>query len=97
MKVENSTLNDKSIRSKDESKFQKLWGLSSVRSETLNCLHWGNTLVSRFGDHESKPRTGTSLSLCVLGLERECARFWDWRLFYNAFPLPGLQVRSGRI
>ena len=25
MKVENSTLNDKSIRSKDESKFQKLW------------------------------------------------------------------------
>lgn len=67
MKVENSTPDDKSLGSKDESKLQKLWQCpqSEVRRNSFNCLHWGNALISRFRDHESKQDWNLRKSVCV--------------------------------
>lgn len=67
MKVKNPTLDDKSLGSNDESELQKLWECpqSEVRQNSLNCLHWGNTLISRLRDHESKRDWNLMKSLCV--------------------------------
>lgn len=66
-KVENSTLGDKSIGSKDESKLQKLWECpqSEVRQNSFNCSPWGNALIWRLRDHESKRDWNLMKSVCV--------------------------------
>lgn len=61
-------------------------------------LCWGDTLIMKPGDDKSKPGTGgTLLSQCVLlSLERSMQGS-GFSASSNAFPLPGLQVKSGRI
>lgn len=93
-KVENFTLDDKSLGPKDESKFQTLWECpqSEVRQNSSGCLRWetpwslGLGIVSQSG-------TGTSRSLCVLGLEREDASIWDGAS--SMIPFPSQASRSG--
>lgn len=66
-KVENSTLDDKSLGPKDESRFQTLWECpqSEVRQNSSGCLHGGNALISRLRDRESKRDWNLTKSLCV--------------------------------
>ena len=67
MNVENSTLGEKSVGSKDEPKLQKLWECpqSEVRQNSFHCLPWGNAPVSRLRDHESNWDRSLTKSVCV--------------------------------